>query len=86
MWRLELYTFAMDSTHASELKLAGAIEAARDPAQPVTSQDAQKKLVTESRKAGAQAFQFDPNATPEEKAAQARAVRIPPKMLPEREH
>ncbi|KAI0873036.1 C2 domain-containing protein [Hypoxylon argillaceum] len=58
---------------AGELKLQGAIDAARDPASAVTSDDAQKKLVEESKKAGVAAFTFDPDASPAEKRAQAQA-------------
>jgi hypothetical protein len=63
------------STSAAELKTQGVIEAAQDPNSSVTADDAQQKLVTESRKAGVAAFTFDPNASPEEKAAIARSVR-----------
>jgi hypothetical protein len=58
----------------SEIKTQGAVEMARDPSSSVTADDAQKKMVEESKKAGVPAFTFDPNATPEQKAAQARAV------------
>ncbi|KAI1124715.1 C2 domain-containing protein [Nemania abortiva] len=58
---------------ASELKQQGAIEAARDPASAVTSDDAQKKLVEESKNAGVAAFTFDPDASTAEKKAQAKA-------------
>lgn len=60
---------------ASELKQQGALEASRDPESNVTADDAQRKLVEESRNAGVAAFTFDPDASPEEKRAQARAVR-----------
>ena len=58
----------------AEIKAQGAVEMANDPDSSVTANDAEKKIVDESKKAGAAAFQFDPDATPEEKAAQARAV------------
>ncbi|KAI1307734.1 C2 domain-containing protein [Xylaria venustula] len=58
---------------ASELKQQGAIDAARDPASSVTADDAQKKLVEESKNAGVAAFTFDPDASPEAKRAQAKA-------------
>ncbi|KAI1261765.1 C2 domain-containing protein [Xylariaceae sp. FL1019] len=61
------------SQQAAELKQQGAIDAARDPASAVTSDDAQKKMVEESRNAGAAAFTFDPDASPEEKKAQVKA-------------
>jgi hypothetical protein len=62
------------NSSAGELKAQGVVEAAQDPNSTVTAEDAQRKIVQESKKAGVAAFQFDPNATPEEKAAQARAV------------
>ena len=60
---------------AAELKSQGAVEAAQDPDYNVTSRDAQHVMATESKKAGVAAFEFDPNASPEAKAAQARSVR-----------
>lgn len=62
-------------SEAAELKTQGVIEAAQDPNSGVTAADAEQKIVSESKKAGASAFTFDPDATPEQKAAQARAVR-----------
>jgi hypothetical protein len=62
------------STSAAELKAQGVVEAAQDPNSSVTADDAQQKIVTESKKAGVAAFTFNPDASPEEKAAQARAV------------
>lgn len=59
---------------AGELKAQGVAEASRDPNSSTTANDAQRKIVTESKKAGVAAFTFDPDATPEQKAAQARAV------------
>jgi hypothetical protein len=64
----------MLSSFTSELKQQGAAEAARDPNSDVTAEDAERVFVEESKKAGATALQFDPDATPEEKAAQAKAV------------
>lgn len=58
----------------NELKQQGAIEASRDPNSSVTAADAEKKIVEESRSAGVAAYSFDPDASPEEKKAQARAV------------
>ena len=63
------------SSRAGELKTQGAVQAAQDPQSQVGSQDAQQVMADESKKAGIAAFQFDPDATPEEKAAQARSVR-----------
>ncbi|KAH7121139.1 C2 domain-containing protein [Dendryphion nanum] len=68
---------------ASELKSQGAIEAAQDPNSKVTADDAEKKLMDEAKLAGSAAFEFDPNATTEEKRAQAQA-RVPPGFHHER--
>ncbi|KAL8739134.1 MAG: hypothetical protein Q9181_000163 [Wetmoreana brouardii] len=62
---------------AAELKSQGAAEAARDPNSAVTSLDAQHAIAAESKKAGVEVFEFDPDASPEAKAAQARA-HVPP--------
>lgn len=59
---------------ANELKQQGAIEAARDPQSKVTAEDAEQKIVEDSREAGVTAFTFDPDASPEQKKAQAREV------------
>jgi hypothetical protein len=59
---------------ANELKQQGAIEASRDPNNNVTAEDAERKIVENSRQAGVTAFTFDPNSSVEEKKAQARAV------------
>lgn len=67
-------TANMLSSFTSETKQQGAAEAARDPDSSVTAEDAERVFVEESQKAGATALQFDPDATPEEKAAQAKAV------------
>ncbi|CZR50948.1 probable transmembrane protein [Phialocephala subalpina] len=64
------------NSQAGELKAQGVVEAAQNPKSSVTADDAQRKIVAESQKAGVEAFQFDPDATPEQKAAQARA-RVP---------
>ncbi|KAL9583913.1 MAG: hypothetical protein Q9203_004883 [Teloschistes exilis] len=61
----------------AELKSQGAVEAAQDPNSNVSSRDAQQVMAAESKKAGVQAFEFDPDASPEAKAAQARS-RVPP--------
>lgn len=61
---------------ASELKQQGAVEAAANPQSSVTAADAQKEIVEQSRNAGVAAFTFDPDASPEQKKAQAQAVRL----------
>lgn len=58
----------------NELKVQGVVEAAQDPESNVSADDAQKKIVEESKKAGITAFTFDPDASPEEKRRQAAAV------------
>ncbi|KAK5938244.1 Tricalbin-2 [Knufia obscura] len=63
----------MLSSFKHEAKQEVAEEAARDPNSRFSAEDAERVMVEESKKAGAPAFQFDPNASPEEKAAQARA-------------
>lgn len=62
---------------ASELKQQGAMEASRDPASSVSAEDAERKVLEESRSAGVAAFKFDPDATPAEKKAQAKEVGRP---------
>ncbi|KAI9730690.1 MAG: hypothetical protein M1834_005658 [Cirrosporium novae-zelandiae] len=57
----------------NELKQQGVEESARDPNTNTTAEDAEHAIVQETKKAGGAAFQFDPAASPEEKAAQARA-------------
>lgn len=67
---------------ASELKTQGAVEAAADPESSVTADDAQKLIVEASKNAGVAAFTFDPDASPEEKKAQAKAVSRQPALFP----
>jgi hypothetical protein len=57
-----------------ELKAEGAIEAAQNPNSSVSASDAQKAMVDQARAGGAAAFTFNPDASPEEKAAQAKEV------------
>ena len=59
---------------ASEVKQHGVLEAARDPDTKISAEDAEKAVLKEAQKAGGAAFMFDPNASAEEKAAQARSV------------
>ena len=70
------------SSQAAELKSQGAIEAAQDPNSQVTAGDARQTLMDESKRAGGAAYEFNPNASPEEKAAAARAVGLPTCALP----
>jgi len=67
----------MASAHASELKQQGALEAAQDPNPSVTAEATEDTVLREAKAAGSAAFQFDPDASPEEKAAQLRSVNNP---------
>lgn len=69
----------MTSRDASELKQQGALEAAQDPDSKVTAQAAENTVLEEARKGGSAAFQFNPDASPEEKAAQLKSVSFSPR-------
>lgn len=71
----------MSSRDAAELKAEGAIEAAQNSDSRVASDAAQKELVEQSKNAGVAAFSFNPDASPEEKRAQAKAVGTSPALL-----
>lgn len=73
----------MLSSFKGELKSQGAVEAAQNPNSTVTAADAERLIIDESKKAGSAALQFDPNATPAEKAAQAKAVSSLPCLPPD---
>ncbi|EAW20924.1 putative membrane bound C2 domain protein (vp115) [Aspergillus fischeri NRRL 181] len=64
-----------------ELRQQGAIEtaqeASKDPQSKLRPETVEKVLIEETRKAGLPAYQFNPDASPEEKAA-AAAARVPP--------
>ncbi|RMZ75445.1 hypothetical protein DV737_g5291, partial [Chaetothyriales sp. CBS 132003] len=64
---------AMASTSKNELTQQAAIAAAQDPNSKVTAADAERAVLEESKKAGAVALVFDPKASTEEKARQAKA-------------
>lgn len=53
----------------------GLVESAQDSNSPISAKNVEKKIVEDSLRAGVAAFSFDPDASPEEKAAQAKAVR-----------
>ncbi len=72
----------MFSSLTHERKAQGAEEASRDPNSSVTAGDARGVIMDESKKAGAVALEFDPNASPEEKAAQAKSVSYVAYRLP----
>jgi hypothetical protein len=69
---------ASENLEKTELKQQGAIEtaqaAAQDPGSHIRPETVEQKLVDENLKAGLPAYQFDPDASPEEKAAAAEAV------------
>ncbi|QDS70311.1 hypothetical protein FKW77_008263 [Venturia effusa] len=75
----------MASGREAELKQQGAYEAARDPNSNVTAKQAEKSAVEEAKAGGSAAFQFDPNATAEEKAAQVNSY-IPADLQHHRTH
>lgn len=60
--------------HAAELKTQGALDAARDPNSTVDAHQAEQTMMQQSKAAGAAAFVFNPDASPEEKAAQLKQV------------
>ena len=60
---------------AHELKAQGALEAARDPNSSVDAKAAEETIMQQAHAAGAPTFAFDPDASPEEKKAQMKAVR-----------
>ncbi|KAL2864936.1 putative membrane bound C2 domain protein (vp115) [Aspergillus lucknowensis] len=68
---------ASDNLEKSELKQQGAIEtaqaASQDPNSHIQPETVEHKLVDEARKVGLPAYQFDPDASPEEKAAEAES-------------
>lgn len=68
------------ASEARELKVDGAFAAAQDPESQITADDAQREMVEESRNAGVAAYSFDPDASPEEKRAQAQAVSCKPPL------
>ena len=59
---------------AAELKAQGALEASRDPNSGVDARAAEETMMNQAKAGGAQAFEFDPDATPEQKKAQMQAV------------
>ncbi|EFY84701.1 membrane bound C2 domain protein (vp115), putative [Metarhizium acridum CQMa 102] len=67
----------MSALQERELKQQGAIEAAEENL--VAPEQAEKQMVEEAKNAGIPAFTFDPDATPEQKRAQAQAA-IPPEL------
>ncbi|KAL2213575.1 tricalbin [Sarocladium strictum] len=62
------------ASEAAELKVEGVVEAAENPNSSVTAEAAEHEIVEQSKNAGVAAFQFDPDASPAEKRAQAKAA------------
>ena len=64
----------------TEMKIEGAVEAAQDlhqdPQSHVNPDTVEEKVVEDARKAGVAAYQFDPDASPEDKANAAKGVRV----------
>lgn len=68
---------ASANTEQKQQQVIDAAESSFQNAQAETNPDkVEKQLVDETRKAGLPAYQFDPDASPEEKAAEAEAVRL----------
>lgn len=61
---------------AQELKAQGVLEAAADPNSSITVDQAEHAAADHARAGGAAVFEFDPDASPEEKAAQAKDVSV----------
>lgn len=61
-------------------KMEGTIETAqelqKDPQSQVNPDIVEEKVVKEAQQAGAAAYQFDPDASPEDKANAAKGVRV----------
>lgn len=64
----------------TEMKIEGAVEAAQDlyqdPQSHVNPDTVEEKVVEDARNAGVAAYQFDPNASPQDKANAAKGVRV----------
>lgn len=60
--------------YSHEHKEHAAIEAAQDPNSSVTVDEAETIIKEQARASGAPTYSFDPNASPEAKAEQAKAV------------
>ncbi len=68
---------ASANTEQKEQQAIDAAETSFQNTQAGTNPDkVEQQLVDDTRKAGLPAYQFDPDASPEEKAAEAEAVRL----------
>lgn len=65
----------------TEHKIEGAVETAQelheDPKSNVNPDTVEQKVVDDAQEAGVAAYQFDPDASPEDKANAAKGVSIP---------
>ena len=61
---------------SEELKHEAVVQDAQNPNSSTTATDAEQSLIDSTRSAGGAAFQFDADASPEQKAAQARSVSL----------
>jgi hypothetical protein len=63
----------------TEMKIEGTVEAAEelynDPQSHVNPDKIEEKVVEDAQQAGVPAYQFDPDASPEDKANAAKGVR-----------
>lgn len=75
----------LHSGHGHEKKTQDAMDAARDPNSSVTAEDAEHIALNQAKAAGAPALIFDPNASAEDKAKQAKA-QIPAELQHHRTH
>ncbi len=61
-------------SRAGEIKSQAVTGAAQDSNNIVSAENAEQAITEESKKAGVAAYTFDPDASPEDKAAQVRSV------------
>ena len=66
--------FSHRPSELGEVKTEAVINAAADPNSSVTAREAEQTIMDEAKKAGSTAYFFDPNSSPEDKAAAVHAV------------
>ena len=66
--------FSHRPSELGEVKTEAVINAAADPNSSVTAREAEQTIMDEAKKAGSTAYFFDPNTSPEDKAAAVHAV------------
>lgn len=76
---------ASAAAEKTELKTDGIVDAAselaKDPQSKVNPDVVEEAMLKEVKKADVPVYQFDPDASPEEKAAAAKAVCLPVAFL-----